>query len=34
MMMQIGNVGEEEVRGDECVFSGMMFDRKGLKVIR
>jgi hypothetical protein len=34
MMMQTGNVGEEEVRGDEGMFSGMMFDRKGLKAIR
>ena len=30
MMMQTGNVGGEEVRGDEGVFSGMMFDRKGM----
>jgi hypothetical protein len=34
MMMQTGNVGGEEVRGDEGVFSGMMFDRKGMKVIK
>jgi hypothetical protein len=34
MMMQTGNVGEEEVRGDEGVFSGMMFDGKETKVIR
>jgi hypothetical protein len=34
MMMQTGNVGGEEVRGDEGVFSGMMFDGKGMKVIK
>jgi hypothetical protein len=33
MMMQTGNVGREEVRGREGVFSGMVSDRRDLKVI-
>jgi len=33
MMMQTGNVGREDVRGREGVFSGRMLDRKELKVI-
>jgi hypothetical protein len=33
MMMQTGNVGREEVRGREGVFSGMLSGRKELEVI-
>ena len=33
MMMQTGNVGREKVRGREGAFSGMVFDREGLRVI-
>jgi hypothetical protein len=33
MMMQTGNVGREDVRGREGGFSGMLVDRKKLKVI-